>query len=112
MKNNFGVKLELLDDGGVGVSDSLPFVTVARCVELVHDGLRIQNIDSRFTDFRINEIIVTFLVIIEKQSYRVKQKFNLGDVYPKLGQYVRGVMVLNQFGSYQFVMTHRLKVKE
>lgn len=52
---------------------------------------------------------IKFLVEVDGEEFHAKEKFIAGDVIPKLGQWVRGIVVWNQWGSTRFVTTHLMK---
>lgn len=111
MKNNFGLKFELETNGGIPTHRCKPQVVVARAIRIDSQEHKTESVDSQ-NHVRVNEQEITFRMIDDDGlNYIAKQTFAIGDVKPQLGQYVRGVVVLNQWGSYDFLMTHLLKVK-
>lgn len=49
-----------------------------------------------------------FLYERDGEKYHSRETFKIGDIVPEIGQWVRGVVVTNQWGSTKFVTTHLL----
>jgi len=90
---------------GLSVNNCMPQVVMARVVRIDKINHSMESLEHR-PDETTRRSTVYFRW---GDGYLAKQEFSIGDVVPVLGQYVRGVAVCNQWGSYHFIVTHLLK---
>ena len=97
---------------GLPLEECRPTVVTARvigyaedkttCVKLALDG------GKDYSSWE-KERRLTFWFKHQDKEYTSEESFQCGDVIPEIGQWVRGVVVINQWGSSKFTTTHLLK---
>ena len=87
-----------------------PIVVMARVIEVRTESYRLESIMQRpYQHDGTKNVTVEFE--IDGETYCAKERFEVGQVAPVLGQWVRGVVVPNQWFSLHFVTTHLMKRK-
>lgn len=96
------------------MEDCVPEIIFAKVTEIIETDMyrrtRLEydgSIDK--LDPSPGKVNVRFSYEIGDRQFYVRETFEIGEVLPKLGQWVRGVLVRNQWGSYHFITTHVLK---
>ena len=88
-----------------------PLVVTARVVRYSDDKVEERSLDEDGGNHGYvvkGEARLTFWYEHNGQEYYSRETFTSGDVIPKLGQWVQGVVTMNQWGSTKFVTTHLL----
>lgn len=95
---------------GLPMNKCMPNVVTARVVRIETTNRVVESLEHR-PDETVQKSTIYFRWG-DEGGYLGKQVFSIGDVTPVLGQYVRGVAICNQWGSYYFFMTHLLKKEQ
>jgi len=97
-------------DHGKPIDVCNPIVVMARVIRIDSKAYSIETI-NRSTYQTTGSKTVTVEYEIDKERYVSTEVFEVGEVAPELGQWVRGVVVPNQWFSLHFVTTHMMKKK-
>lgn len=100
--------LTLANDCGLKISSCQPREIYAKVVHIRQTVIR--NIDDEDPTYEhIESQYITFQYPVKDKKYHVAQRFNVGDVTPVMGQWVRGIVTYNQWGTEVFTTTHLMK---